>query len=411
MPERSEIKIGVTWSDTGWCWLDSRFLYTGLQVWAAETNANGGMWAPDVGRHLPVRLIQADDRSHPEVGLWEITRMIEEDSVDVVCSSGSSEIQAEVVKVTEAAGMVNLNVGAPDSRLFEGTRFHLQCGPSLEGYYLSRPPFWRAHGLQRLAVLGADFAGWNAVTEGLPEAMAAEGLDIVLWELVPRYQRWSTQYGPYPADFDGWTSVVDSLVDCSADAVVIALPAPAQLRLMQEIRRRGAWWRYLEMMYSLALTRIGFGPAELLLQFSGGYEQVTVPDADITVGGTQAALDAKAPLFMPGVSTPVSGRSYLAPALWGHLVAKAGSLDGKAVMAQAHHESGQIVTMLGRLVWQESGDTQPSRSGGGSVLQIQRHPWSAEMRTVPVWPPTSAAADPQWSIEPYERRPPPWLEP
>src|SRR5690348_1793730 len=112
-----------------------------------------------------------------------------------------------MVKVTEAAGVVNLNVGAPDSKLFAGTRFHLQCGRSLTGYYLSRPPLWRAHGLQRVAVLGADFAGWNAMTEGLLEAIAAESLDVVLWDMVPRQERWSTKYGPYRDDFDDWASV------------------------------------------------------------------------------------------------------------------------------------------------------------------------------------------------------------
>jgi hypothetical protein len=69
------------------------------------------------------------------------------------------------------------------------------------------------------------------------------------------------------------------------------------------------------------------------------------------------------------------------------------------------------MTMLGRLVWKENGDTESSPDSRGSVLQIQRHPWSAEMRTVKVWPPGAATADPVWSAEPYERRPPPWLRP
>jgi hypothetical protein len=407
MSQRTEVRIGVTWSDSGWCWLDSRFLFTGLQVWLKQTNARGGMFVPEVGRHLPVRLIRADDRSYPPVAVAAVTRMIDQEAIDVLCSSGSSEVQAEVLKQTEAAGIVNLNVGAPDPKLFSGTRYHLQCGPSLSGYYLSRPRFWRAFGLRRIAVLAADLPGWNAITDGLRQAIASEGLELVFLDQVARQEQWSTDNGPYASKFGEWASVASRLSDANADAMVIALPAPAQYRLMQEIKRQGLWWWYLEMMYSLALTRVGFSSQDLLYQFGGAHIR-DVEVNEITVGCTQAELDSEAQRWLPGVEAHVYGRSYVGPALWAHLVESAGTLAGDAVMAQAFAESGQLVSLEGKLEWQGNGDTVADQDGVSSILQVQRHPWTADLYRVPVWPPEIAEAEPIWTDRPYEDRPPPW---
>jgi hypothetical protein len=405
--DRDEIRIGVTWSDQGWCWLDSRFIYPGLQVWVAETNAAGGMFVPDIGRRLPVRLIQYDDASDPEVAVDAVRRLIHEDHVDVLVSSGSSEIHAEVIGLSEAAGIVHLNVAAPDPALFPGTRFHLQCGPHLHGAYSSRVPFWRRHGLERVAFLYADFAGWNAVGVGLREQLAEAGLTEALWQGVPRHERWSTQYGPFPRDFDGWSDVVTALADARPDVVVVALPAPAEYRLMREIRARRLWFPYLEMMYGPFLGKIGFGPEDLLHLFHG--RRTPGDPTTVTVGGTLEDLAAKAARFLPGVAATFP-RSYVGPAVWEHLVQGAGSIDGEAVMARAHATSGDIVTVEGRLTWNADGDVESGggSTGGGEVMQLQRHPWSADVVSVRVWPEDGDHVAPVLSRAPYEHRPPPW---
>ncbi|MBV9996158.1 MAG: ABC transporter substrate-binding protein [Caulobacteraceae bacterium] len=407
---RDEVRMGVTWSDRGWCWLDSRFLYTGLQVWVREVNASGGMYVPEAGRKLPVRLIQYDDESHPEPAIRAVRRLVEEDKVDVFVSSGSSEIQKEILPLTEAARIVNLNVGAPDSALFETTRYHLQCGPSLHGHMRSRPGFWKEHGIGRVAVMHSGGPGWEAVARPL-EGFAAEvgGIEFTLWEEVPKAGRWYGQYGPFPDDFDGWGRIVDKLEAAKADAVVLAFHAPAVMRIVREIRRRGLWWPYLEMIYSQALTRMGFGPPELLYQFHGGPgEKAPAGDARINVGGTQAELDAKAQHHMPGVEAHLFPRSYTGPAIWAHLVQSAGSMDADAVVAEAMKQSGKIVTLEGAMEWLPTGDMAPRASAPGGVYQIQRHPWTAELCSTPVYPARIAKAKPVFTREPYEARPPPW---
>jgi substrate-binding family protein len=406
---REEVRIGVTWSRSGWCWLDSTMLSVGTRVWVEETNAAGGMFVPEAGRKLPVRLLWEDDRSDPDIESAAVSRLIERDRIDVFCSSASAEMQHEALPITEAHRVVNLNVGSPDSALFDlGYRYHLQCSAPLHGYLRSRPAFWKRHGLTRIAQLYADFWGWNAVAAPLSTYVEeVGGLEMVCRRAVPRSEKHSTDYGPYPRDFDGWPEVVGELVAAEPDAVVISLPSPAQYRIMREMRRQGVWFRYLEMMYGMRLSRVGFGPEDLLYQFQGsGTPRVDIQE--INVGGTQAELDHTAQRLLLGVEIPAYGRTYVGLAIWAYLVREAGSMDPDAVMAQAQAESGKVVTMFGPMIWLPDGDAVPGEGWMDGVSQILRHPWTGELRPIPVYPDAAAEAEPVFTREPYERRPAPW---
>ena len=74
-----------------------------------------------------------------------VSELCERGRIDVFCSSVSAEMQHEALPITEPHGVVNLNIGSPDSALFNlGYRYHLQCCVPLRGYLRSRPAFWQA---------------------------------------------------------------------------------------------------------------------------------------------------------------------------------------------------------------------------------------------------------------------------
>jgi ABC-type branched-subunit amino acid transport system substrate-binding protein len=408
MGGRTEVRVGAMWSETGWCQLDSSILYTGLQVWIDETNAGGGMFVPSEDRKLPVRLVHYDDQSDPAVGAEVTRRMIEVDEVDVVCGGGSTEVHQEVVPITEERGVINLNLGAPDSLLFEGCQYQLQVGASVYDYSHSRPAFWAHHGLTRIAVLYPDLPGFVGTHAPLLDFIAEEkDLEVVYLDVPSPKSGRSTAYGPYPEDFDGWDSIIDGLAAARPDAVYIAMHGPAAYELGLAIRRRGIWFKYLEMQYGQYLDRYGLGPEDLLYQFHPGWTP-KVDKNEINVGGTPEQLNAAAQRFMPGVESRVIPRAYVGLSVWAHLVAGGGSLDANVVMQQAHKESGSIVTMEGRLEWLDNGDTVTPEAPWTGIYQMVRHPWSGERRSVLVWPEADQSAPPIFTETPYHARPPLW---
>lgn len=405
---RDEIRVGVTWSNSGWCWLESRMIPPGVEIWVRETNARGGMFVPEEGRRLPVRLVWADDRSDPATEAAAVARMCAREKIDVFCSSASSAMQREALPITEDHRILNLNIGSPDARLFEaGHRFHLQCSsPAHHEYLRSRPAFWKEYGLTRVAQLYADSYGWSDYAAPLASYVAeAGGLELVLHEPVAAIGSESTEYGPYPDEFDRWDEVVAALVEARPDAVVVSLPAPAQYRIMRELRRRRVWFPYLEMMYGLRLAKAGFGPEDLLFQFQG-WGTPRVPADAITVGCTQQELDRMARTHL-GIDEHVYGRGFVALAIWEELVHRAGTMDAAAVMDEARSDAGTIVTMYGDMRWRDNGNAAAVPEGWmRGVAQFRRHERTAELRPVEVFPEAKAA--PVLTRLPYEDRPAPW---
>lgn len=411
MDDRTEIRVGASLSRSGWCWLDTGIISPAVKLWVEETNDRGGMYVPDAGRRLPVRLVAYDDESDPGREIEVVTRMIEDDRIDVFCSSASAEMQYEVLPITEEHRVVNLNIGAPDPELFEfGHRYHLQCGPGLGGWFASRPPFWAQHGLERVAQIYADFWGWRSVAEPLADLVEAQpGTRMVHRLAVERAERWSTAYGPFAREFDGWPGLVEELRGAEPDVVVISLPSPAQYRIMREMRRQHVWFRYLEMMYGPHLERIGFGSEDLLYQFHGGGTGPPIRPEDVNVGGTRADFDRRIRARGLTGAGNVLSRGFVALSIWEHLVGAAGTLDAGAVMEQAQRESGKVVTMYGPIAWKPNGDTVVGEGLADAVHQIQRHPHSAELTSVRVHPNPTDGVRPVLTDRAYEDRSDPWL--
>jgi hypothetical protein len=112
--------------------------------------------------------------------------MIEEDSVDVVCSSGSSDDPGRGGEGHGSGGHCQLECRRPGFANYLRVRASIcSAGPSLVGYYLSRPPFWRAHDLQTRM----EFEHYRAV-----EDRTSPGATRLFSALLIRYHGSAAQY-------------------------------------------------------------------------------------------------------------------------------------------------------------------------------------------------------------------------
>lgn len=417
MADKTEIKVACVWSDTGWCWLDCRPMSMGVKFWIADVNARGGLHVPALGRRLPVRLVGADDRSHPPTAIAHYERILAE-GVDVVVSGGSSEIQELLVPLTEKAGIVNINAGAPSDDLFNGTRYHLLAtGTALRGLASNplRPKFWKQHGLTRIAQIYPETGGWIPYSEGLKAAAEAEGLTMVLRWTAPALGRWSTQYGTLPEDFTDWSGIIDRVEAARPDALVIAFPAPAQYHLLREMRRRDLWYPYVEITYGQAMTKTGLGADDLLYVFNtGAFVPVVEKSATggalpVTVGYTRSQFAQRTAELMPRAGAGAVGLShYLALAMWEYLVQAGGSIDADTVMKTALSNPPGMANMLGPIEFLPNGMRRLTDASDLTIGQIQRDPDSGDLCTVTVAPDERAAGAVVLPSPTWGRRVAPW---
>lgn len=87
-----QLKIGVVASMTGPASTTGKDIWQSAQLAAEEINADGGVYVQELGKKIPIRLVQGDDESTREGGMKAVSRMITQDRVDVLVGGFSSAV-------------------------------------------------------------------------------------------------------------------------------------------------------------------------------------------------------------------------------------------------------------------------------------------------------------------------------
>jgi len=197
------IRIGGSLASTGKYAPLAEMVSLGLQLWAKETNANGGI----LGR--PVELLIYDDQSNPAVAKKIYEKLILEDKVDLVFGPYSSVITTEIVKVTEKHGYSVLASGATSDKLWQQGYTHLF------GVYIPASRYSYGflklllqHGIERVAIVSADDMFSTTVAKGAKKWADRLGLTVTLQE---KFKKGSK-------DLDGLAARIK---DSDAEAIIV----------------------------------------------------------------------------------------------------------------------------------------------------------------------------------------------
>jgi branched-chain amino acid transport system substrate-binding protein len=86
------LKIGVVASLTGPASTTGKDIWESAQLAADEINANGGVYVKDLGKKVPIQLVQGDDESTREGGQKAVSKTITQDNVDMLVGGFSSAV-------------------------------------------------------------------------------------------------------------------------------------------------------------------------------------------------------------------------------------------------------------------------------------------------------------------------------
>ncbi len=91
-PSGEALKIGVVASMTGSASTTGKDIWQSAELAADEINADGGVYVEELGKKVPIRLVQGDDESTREGGQKAVSRMITQDNVDILVGGFSSAV-------------------------------------------------------------------------------------------------------------------------------------------------------------------------------------------------------------------------------------------------------------------------------------------------------------------------------
>ena len=179
-----EIKVGVTVSLTGKYAEVGLDLHQGLQMWAKDLNARGGL----LGKK--VRVIHYDDKSDRETSARQYERLITSDKVDFLIGPYSSGLTLAASDVAERHQVPMVATGAASVKIWERGYKNIFGTDTPAPRYMNRVVgFAKEQGLNRVALFYAGTEFPREVASGVRARAAKLGLQIVFDEEYPKNSR------------------------------------------------------------------------------------------------------------------------------------------------------------------------------------------------------------------------------
>jgi branched-chain amino acid transport system substrate-binding protein len=343
------LKIGLSMSLTGGLAGGGKSALVGMQVWAEDTNAKGGL----LGR--PVQLVYYDDQSSSANVPGIYTKLLDIDKVDLVISAYATNQIAPAMPIVMQKNMVFMalfGTGVNDKFNYDKyfqilpngkeTRFGPSLGFLETAMTMNPKP-------QTIALAGADAEYAQTVLAGAREKIKEMGLKIV-------YDR---SYPPNTVDF---IPIVRSIQASNPDVIYIASYPPDSVGMVRAAHEVGLKAK----MFGGGMIGLAFAPIKQqlgpLLNGIVAYD-VYVPEPTMKFPGIEDFLKKyRAKASAEGVD-PLG--FYLPPFAYaelqilGEAINRVGSLDQAKIAEDIHKNT--FHTIVGDVKFAENGEWEKSR--------------------------------------------------
>jgi len=227
-PSGEPLTIGFSMALTGGLALNGKMGLLGMQLWAEDVNAKGGL----LGR--PVKLVYYDDQSNPSLVPGIYTKLLDVDKVDLVVSGYATNITGPALPIVIQHGRVFIGLFALDvNENFHYPKYFsmLPVGPDprpaiSEGFFDIIKANKEKLGLKTIALAVGDGEATRNTADGARVNLKKAGLDVV-------YDR------TYPLTTTDYTPIVRALQATNADIVYLSSYPPDSVGLVRSANELG----------------------------------------------------------------------------------------------------------------------------------------------------------------------------
>jgi branched-chain amino acid transport system substrate-binding protein len=329
--DSNSITVGFTVSRTGALNVDSVPQLNGIELWAEQVNAAGGIKAG--GKSYQVKLASYDDQSIPARVQQLYSQLILSDRADFLISPYSSGLTATAVIVSEQHGKIMLTTGAAEEKTYQlGNRHLFQMYTPADQYLVGPLDLLKAKNPSaRIALLYSDDAFSKAVAVAAREHARKLGFSVVLDEA---YSPNTTDFGP----------IIRKIAAANADALIGGGHYADGSTLARQLHEQRVDLKFVSLLVAPDSPQFaGLGDAAVDITVPSQWEpEVTFkPDYGPTPQAFTAAYKAKYS-ELPGYH---AAGGYAAGLILQHAIEQAGSIETDNV-AQAL-DATKLTTFFG----------------------------------------------------------------
>ncbi|GAN81593.1 amino acid/amide ABC transporter substrate-binding protein, HAAT family (TC 3.A.1.4.-) [Acidocella aminolytica 101 = DSM 11237] len=183
----SVIKIGTLYASTGNFAIASKGQYEGLEYWAKEVNADGGVFVKAFNKKIPVKIVAYDDQSSTSTATTLYNQLITQDHVDLLVADFGSVLTSVAVPLAAEHKMLLIDPTGSGANFFtQKTNYLADVSiPSSTVWPLPLAHFLLDQHIKRVAVIydSNDFDASQAET--LKETLVKGGVTPVYYHGVP----------------------------------------------------------------------------------------------------------------------------------------------------------------------------------------------------------------------------------
>ncbi len=150
------LTVGAALSQTGMYALQGQQALQGLRLWVDETNAQGGLFVPELGHAVALQFISFDDHCRRSDVEHLTEQLITVDRVDFLIGPYSSGLSHAAAAIAEAHQKVLWNHGgSSDAIMRQGFRWSVHLPTPASGYFAGLFACLRKHGAEagRVAIV------------------------------------------------------------------------------------------------------------------------------------------------------------------------------------------------------------------------------------------------------------------
>lgn len=387
--ESQRVVIGFTASQSGTYRVESQEQVQGLQLWAEQVNAQGGIKAG--AALIQVELKFYDDASNKDQVTTLYEKLVTEDRVDYLISPYSSGLAAAAAAVAEQNGKLLIAAGAATDSLFgKGYQHAFQVYTPASRYLTGAVDMLRKADPQatRIAILYEDESFATSVATAAEEYAGRQGLQVVMFD----------KYPPGTTDFAAW---LDQLPALEVDALLGGGHSADSTALAQQLADRKAPLKFVSLLVAPALPEFAnIGAAARYMTGPSQWE----PQVGYSAAGAQAQ---DAPFYGPSVSEFTQAYTtrygyapgyhaaggYAAGLILQRGIETAGTTDQQSI--ERALEQITLLTFFGRIKF-DAGSLHGLQIGHEMVYLQWQQAGSGELSKQVIWPEAGRSAPLQY---------------
>ncbi len=372
----AQITIGTLYAGSGSFATSSESQYAGLQAWARQVDASGGVNVAAYHEKIPVKIVAYNDQSSPTTAATLYNQLITQNHVNLLVADFGSVLTSVAVPIAQEHHMVLFDVTGTGASFFTSGNPYLVLTslPTSAVWPDTLAQFLLAKHIARIAVLydSNDFTESQATT--LQSQLTKGGVTPVYYNAIPTE---TTSYG----------TLLHAIAAKSPDAVIEFGYNTNDIPFLQAVPANGLHFKMVftvfpGQLYSLILKNVG--PAALAYTYTYPTPPLVKYNA-VTYG---PGIDAFTRQFQAATGSPpnfLNVAGYNAGLIIQDTLAHAKSLDQLALRQAAGSLSGTLTTLDGPFAVNSEG-----AQTGEPLPVAQLIPSGSTPKIVVVYPPSVA---------------------